>query len=152
MRADCPSRKSQLTKNQRITWKISNTLARRYKHYKRIHEAAVDYLAKRPRTMRHNKNHGSSRECGNVKASGLGAQIPLYSFEMTREPGREARILRSDHQDLRDKWQLHAFRPAPGFIGALAHLSEKSDTSARFIGPLLSGNDRRGHQSRQAEA
>lgn len=58
-----------------------------------------------------------------VKALGAGLSIPLDAFEVTLRPGEPAVINRwevPDSDSCGGRWHLHAFDPAPGYIGALA--------------------------------
>jgi 4'-phosphopantetheinyl transferase len=51
-----------------------------------------------------------------VKAHGRGMGIPLNSFSVTLTPGKAAELTSHDSS----QWSLYSFRPAPGFVAALA--------------------------------
>lgn len=55
-----------------------------------------------------------------VKALGEGLAYPLDGFEVSLAPNEPARLLRvGDVPGRSSGWQLHAFVPAPGFVGAI---------------------------------
>ncbi len=61
-----------------------------------------------------------------IKAVGDGLQIPLDAFSVTLRPGDEARLIHiGDDPRTALDWQLHAFDPAEGFLGALAYLGRR---------------------------
>jgi len=51
-----------------------------------------------------------------LKGIGLGLSVPLDSFDVSLAPGEPARLLRGADA----RWSLHAFTPAPSYVGALA--------------------------------
>ncbi|MGH8264790.1 MAG: 4'-phosphopantetheinyl transferase family protein [Steroidobacteraceae bacterium] len=56
-----------------------------------------------------------------VKAVGHGLSMPLDDIEVTLAPGEPAKLLRlGDMTGERIGWRLQSFRPAPGFVAALA--------------------------------
>jgi 4'-phosphopantetheinyl transferase len=56
-----------------------------------------------------------------VKSVGEGLALSLGDFEVTCEPGEPARFLSLGGSSGRARsWYLHGFRPAKGYIGALA--------------------------------
>ncbi len=56
-----------------------------------------------------------------VKAVGHGLSMPLDDIEVTLAPGEPAKLLRlGDRTGERIGWRLRSFRPAPGFVAALA--------------------------------
>jgi 4'-phosphopantetheinyl transferase len=56
-----------------------------------------------------------------VKAVGHGLSMPLDDIEVTLAPGEPAKLLRlGDMTGERIGWRLRSFRPAPGFVAALA--------------------------------
>jgi 4'-phosphopantetheinyl transferase len=56
-----------------------------------------------------------------LKARGDGLAVPLDSFEVSIDPEEEVAALRTPADPGEaSRWTLHSFRPAPGFIAALA--------------------------------
>jgi 4'-phosphopantetheinyl transferase len=56
-----------------------------------------------------------------VKACGGGLSIPLDGFSVTLAPGEPAALLESQDGDFEcGQWTLYGFRPAAGFVAALA--------------------------------
>lgn len=57
-----------------------------------------------------------------LKAIGAGLNVQLDTFRVTLLPDEEARLLHiSGDQRAADSWNIHDFRPADGYIGALAY-------------------------------
>lgn len=54
-----------------------------------------------------------------IKATGEGVGRPLDSFEVAFGPGFAARLLRLDEERF-PEWQMYAFEPKPGYVGAIA--------------------------------
>jgi 4'-phosphopantetheinyl transferase len=54
-----------------------------------------------------------------LKATGEGLLRPLDSFDVTLEPHEPARLLACAEGDP-ERWDLRAFAPAPGYVGAVA--------------------------------
>lgn len=56
-----------------------------------------------------------------VKALGAGLSLPLDSFSVSLEPGEPAALLAWEGRDAeRRSWTLDAWRPAPGYVAAIA--------------------------------
>jgi 4'-phosphopantetheinyl transferase len=55
-----------------------------------------------------------------VKALGDGLSIPLDRFDVTLAPGEHARVLRVENTPGDSGWRLDSFRPAAGFVAAIA--------------------------------
>ena len=55
-----------------------------------------------------------------VKALGDGLSIPLDRFDVTLAPGESARVLRIDNTPGDSGWRLDSFRPAAGYVAAIA--------------------------------
>jgi len=54
-----------------------------------------------------------------IKAIGEGLSHPLGAFDVSLEPGQPASLLRVGERPGHESgWALHAFDPAPGFVGA----------------------------------
>jgi 4'-phosphopantetheinyl transferase len=55
-----------------------------------------------------------------IKARGEGLSLPLDQFEVSLTPGAPAALLdvAGDQQE-RDRWELHALDPGPGYVAAL---------------------------------
>ncbi len=85
-------------------------------------EEAVD-LFSLPLTDRNTAFYAAwTRKEAYIKAVGDGLQIPLDAFRVSLRPREEARLIHigDDERAARD-WRMHAFDPAPGFLGALAY-------------------------------
>lgn len=55
-----------------------------------------------------------------IKALGEGLSCPLESFEVTLAPGDRAGLRSIDGAEIQAaRWWMHAFVPAPGFVGAV---------------------------------
>jgi len=69
-----------------------------------------------------------------IKALGDGLAYPLDRFEVSLAPGEPARILRIENRRGEDTgWSLASFRPAPGYVGAIA--SRPLDRGPRGFAP-----------------
>jgi len=56
-----------------------------------------------------------------IKARGEGLSLPLDQFEVSLTPGAPAALLDvADDQRERDRWELQALDPGPGYVAALA--------------------------------
>ncbi len=86
----------------------------------------VDLFSLPPADRRQAFYSAWTRKEAYIKAVGDGLQIPLDTFSVTLRPGDEARLIhiRDDPRAALD-WQLHAFDPAEGFLGALAYLGRR---------------------------
>ncbi len=57
-----------------------------------------------------------------IKAIGDGLSVPLDSFQVTLEPGAAARMVAlNGSAAAAECWTLHAFTPAPDYVGAIAY-------------------------------
>ncbi len=71
-----------------------------------------------------------------VKAHGMGLSLPLEKFEVSLRPGEEAELRWLDPAIGNARhWELRAFEPRPGYVGALALPRSSGALTERVLAP-----------------